>query len=188
MVRKQERGRRAGVKFQNSITKSLKLTTEEIGGWSYRFTDRMTYNPKFHQVIKHETPHDHLLMHPTMNLLIECKAVFEGDRFTFGRVKPSQHEALLQFSLSGPRYLGVVMYSYYVFRKRPSNIFILPVTELQQKPYHIKENEWGRSIDTGVKPGQPLPLDVLTLLRNIRGRKGVEDSMSLLLELKWGVR
>lgn len=165
MPDKRERSRRAGTRFQNLVTQTLQRTCDETGyGWYMRITDRMTVNWTSKRVVKHATPHDHILVTAGVNLLIECKVVYGGDRFTFGRVKQDQFDALVDFTLASEISLGVVFFSYMEFRKRPDHLFILPVWELLGRPLHIKRGELGRAIDTGVRPGEALPLSLLVEL------------------------
>lgn len=170
MTHKRELSRRAGGRFQDLITKTLRETVRTTGaGWSYRITDRLTYDFRRQGVIKHSTPHDHIFIHPVINLLVECKVVYEGDRFLLTRVKPDQYEELTRFTDAGQNNLGVVFYSYFEYRKRSSNLFVLPIWEIGQRPLHIKRGqEMGRVLDPGIRPGEALPLDFLKKLGEIR--------------------
>ena len=133
-MRKAQQGRKAGVRFQTDTFNAFKQFVETRDeGWIWRTTDRITYNPIKKRVFKQNTPQDLVFNHEILNLLIECKVVWDAKSFSFGRVPEEQEDNLEDYTRRVRGGLGVVAWSYY----RPyhkGDLYIMPYWMLHRAP------------------------------------------------------
>ncbi len=121
----------AGRSFQVRVVKSLKAYAERHGGWTYRTTDKIT-GAGFGRSYKVKTPHDVLFISDDLSLMIECKISYDSDRFNFGAVDKGEEDALLQFTASGGRLLGVVFFCDWRPGK-PGDLIIMSADKLRNE-------------------------------------------------------
>lgn len=178
MAKKSEKSKKAanaGRSFQVRVVDSLKAYGERHGGWTYRTTDKIT-GAGFGRSYKLKTPHDVVFVSDRLSLLIECKVSYDSDRFNFGAVDKGEEEALLQFTGTGGRALGVVFFCDWRPGK-PGDLIIMTADKLhnpESKKRHFKWSDDLKEID-GIRVKRKGPIFLFTpkIMRRLRKMREV---------------